>query len=817
MSNPSWKPGDGNKQPPSPFPPTDPLQPRGAISVPTSQEDTWVNEWPESDIWQVKLTELPVLRLHRDMLFPGQMLSVEIDRTDVQSVHAVKQGHSVGRVLVLETAREEDREIALVGTLARIVVRNPDVRPRIDEVVVHGKTRVSVTRMYEHGQGIAADVAHLDNPAADPGQVTALESSITCTLREAAALDVRIPGVDIGHACALQKPHELVDYLAPRAVSDIGTRRALLDAVDPVLRLRTLDSELSEWWAMAEPSRGHRQRPSSRSDGTGRSAAPAAKPSSGEQWRARLDEMGLPAKILARARSELDTLDTGTADSFERHRVHTYLNWLAKLPWKKRTRVCRDMARAQQILDAHHYGLQEVKERILEFLAVQANVRSPTGRILCLVGAPGVGKTSLGKSIAKATGRKFVRMTLGGLHDELEIRGSNRVYRGASPGGIVRRMALAGTINPLFLLDEIDKMGQSTRAEAQGAMLEVLDPSQNGEFFDQFLDIEYDLSKVLFVCTANSDNIPPALLDRMEILRLPGYTEEGKLEIARRHLVPRCLREAGLKKDDVLFGDDVVTDIVRHRTREAGVRGLFREIERIVRKVVKVRLSGGSKDAVTVLVDDLDRLCGPRKYLPVAEACHAPRVGTCFGLGWSEAGGSVLEVEAATIPGSGQHIATGSLGDVMGESVTTAVSFARGRLAALGVADDFNESHDVHVHVPDGASPKEGPSAGAAICLAVCSAISSRPIASDAAMTGEVSLRGRVLRVGGLREKLLAARRAGLARVLVPKDNLAEVQSFPAEVLGNLKIVPIANMDEVFDAMLIDTENSENAPEAMLA
>ncbi|HLS83287.1 MAG TPA: endopeptidase La, partial [Arenimonas sp.] len=526
-----------------------------------------------------------------------------------------------------------------------------------------------------------------------------------------------------------------------------------------------------------------------------------------EELARKVAEAGMPKAVEAKAKSELNKLKQMSPMSAEAAVVRNYLDWLLGVPWKKRSKVRKDLNAAQETLDADHYGLDKVKERILEYLAVQSRVKQMKGPILCLVGPPGVGKTSLGQSIAKATNRKFVRMSLGGVRDEAEIRGHRRTYIGSMPGRIVQNLAKAGTKNPLFVLDEIDKMSMDFRGDPSSALLEVLDPEQNNAFNDHYLEVDLDLSEVMFVATANSLNIPGPLLDRMEVIRIPGYTEDEKLNIALRYLLPKQLKANGLKPGELKVSEAAVRDIVRYYTRESGVRNLEREISKICRKVVKeIALAGprksGKARAVHVSPKNLDKYLGVQRY-DFGRAEEQSEVGLVTGLAWTEVGGDLLQIEATLIPGKGQLILTGQLGDVMQESVKAAYSVVRSRTERLGLDSEFHQKFDTHVHVPEGATPKDGPSAGIAMVTALVSVLSGVPVRADLAMTGEITLRGRVLPIGGLKEKLLAALRGGIRTVLIPEENRKDLADIPKNVTQGLEIIPVKWIDQVLDVALV--------------
>jgi ATP-dependent Lon protease len=515
----------------------------------------------------------------------------------------------------------------------------------------------------------------------------------------------------------------------------------------------------------------------------------------------KIDKAGMHKEAKEKAVSELNKLKMMSPMSAEATVVRNYVDWLVSVPWKKRSKVSRDIQEAEKILEEDHYGLEKVKERILEYLAVQQRVRKMKGPILCLVGPPGVGKTSLGRSIARATNRKFVRMSLGGVRDEAEIRGHRRTYIGSMPGKIIQSMAKAGKKNPLFLLDEIDKMAMDFRGDPASALLEVLDPEQNNVFNDHYLEVDYDLSEVMFVTTANSLNIPPPLRDRMEVIRISGYTEDEKVNIAIKYLIPKQLERNGLKEDEITISESTIREIVRYYTREAGVRNLEREIANICRKVVKQILMKPIDKKVIVTSRRLEKLIGVKRYR-FGRVEEEDRVGQVTGLAWTEVGGELLTVEAAVVPGKGKATRTGQLGEVMQESIEAAMTVVRSRSKILGIGEDFYKEHDFHIHVPEGATPKDGPSAGVAMCTAIVSALCSIPVHSNVAMTGEITLRGEVLPIGGLKEKLLAALRGGIEIVLIPNENERELTEIPKNIKQNLDIRPVRWIDEVLEVAL---------------
>ncbi|HEX5515024.1 MAG TPA: endopeptidase La, partial [Gammaproteobacteria bacterium] len=520
-----------------------------------------------------------------------------------------------------------------------------------------------------------------------------------------------------------------------------------------------------------------------------------------EELERKIQKAGMPKEARKKAEAELNKLRLMSPMSAEATVVRNYLDWMVGVPWKKRTKVLHDLAKAEEILEADHYGLEKVKERILEYLAVQQRVDKLKGPILCLVGPPGVGKTSLGQSIARATNRKFVRMALGGVRDEAEIRGHRRTYIGSLPGKIIQNLSKVGTRNPLFLLDEIDKMAMDFRGDPASALLEVLDPEQNSTFADHYLEVDFDLSDVMFVATANTMNIPGPLLDRMEVIRLAGYTEDEKLNIAQRYLVPKQMKANGLQEDELEIKENAIRDIVRFYTREAGVRNLERELAKICRRVVKDVSLKASQKGVVVTSKNLDKYLGVRRHrYGVAE--ESDRIGLVTGLAWTEVGGELLTIESALVPGKGKLTYTGQLGDVMKESIEAARTVVRSRAAVLGIEPDFFDKHDLHIHVPEGAIPKDGPSAGIGMCTALVSAATHIPVKASVAMTGEITLRGEVLPIGGLKEKLLAAHRGGIQTVLIPEENRKDLADIPKNILGKLEIKPVRWIDEVLEVAL---------------
>ena len=535
-------------------------------------------------------------------------------------------------------------------------------------------------------------------------------------------------------------------------------------------------------------------------------------PNESEELKRRIEEAGMPKEARDKALSELNKLKMMSPMSSEASVVRTYIDWMVNVPWKKRSKVRMDLKKAEEILENDHYGLKEVKERILEYLAVQKRVKKLKGPILCLVGPPGVGKTSLGESIARATNRKFVRMALGGVRDEAEIRGHRRTYIGSLPGKLLQKLSKIGVKNPLFLLDEVDKMGMDNRGDPASALLEVLDPEQNHSFNDHYLEVDYDLSEVMFICTSNTMNIPGPLLDRMEIIRIPGYTEDEKMNIAKRYLVPKQKRNNGLEDKELTIGEDVIRDMIRYYTREAGVRSLEREIAKICRKVVKQNAMKNKLGKLVMTSQMLETYSGVRKF-DYGKAELENKVGQVNGLAWTSVGGELLTIEAIAVEGKGKTIKTGSLGDVMQESIQAAFTVVRSRAEALGLDTNFHEKVDVHIHVPEGATPKDGPSAGVGMCTALVSVLTHIPVRADVAMTGEITLRGQVLRIGGLKEKLLAAHRGNIKTVIIPDENERDLAEIPDNIKADLDIRPVKWIDQVLEYALQYMPTPKVAPE----
>lgn len=775
--------------------------------------------------------DLPVLPLRDVVVFPHMVIPLFVGRD--KSMHALEQAMEVDkRILLLaqksaETDDPHAADLYQVGTLAQVLqlLKLPDGTIK---VLVEGLSRVQVTHVDErngslHGQAVEIDAAD----EREPREIEAIARSLMSLFEQYVKTNRKLPPELLQTLAGIDEPARLADTIAAHISVRLADKQRLLETLAVGERLEMLvglvDGEI-DVQQMEKRIRGRvksQMEKSQREYYLNEQMKAIQKelgdlddaPGELEELARKIAEAGMPKAVEAKARNELNKLKQMSPMSAEAAVVRNYLEWLLGVPWKKRTKVRKDLKAAQDTLDADHYGLEKVKERILEYLAVQSRVKQMKGPILCLVGPPGVGKTSLGQSIAKATNRKFVRMSLGGVRDEAEIRGHRRTYVGSMPGRIVQNLNKVGSKNPLFVLDEIDKMSMDFRGDPSSALLEVLDPEQNNAFNDHYLEVDLDLSEVMFVATSNSLNIPGPLLDRMEVIRIPGYTEDEKLNIATRYLVPKQIKANGLKPEELEIGSDAIQDIVRYYTRESGVRNLEREIAKICRKVVKeIALAGpqpvkarkGAKKAkalVTVTGKNLDKYLGVRRF-DFGRAEEENEIGLVTGLAWTEVGGDLLQIESTLVPGKGQLILTGQLGNVMKESASAALSVVRSRADRFGIDSDFLQKHDVHLHVPDGATPKDGPSAGAAMVTSLVSMLTRVPVRADVAMTGEITLRGRVTAIGGLKEKLLAALRGGIRTVIIPEENRKDLADIPANVTRDLKIVPVKYIEEVLDLAL---------------
>jgi len=761
----------------------------------------------------VVATELPLLPLRDVVVYPHMVLPLFVGRE--KSIEALEQAMAGNKQVLLVAQRNASDDnpsvddLYQVGTVSNILqlLKLPDGTIK---VLVEGECRAAIESMDDEGSYTIAAVRQIESEEIPPEEVDGVIRTVIEQFEKYVSMSKKVPTEVLTSLSGIDEPGRLADTIAAHMSVDLDEKQRILEVssirgrLDHLLGL--MDAEI-DLFQVEKRIRGRvkKQMEKSQREYYLNEQMKAIQKELGElddapneidELQARIDEAKMPDEAREKALGELNKLKMMSPMSAEASVLRGYIDWMVGVPWHKRSKVKHDLPRAAKILDEDHFGLEEVKDRILEYLAVQKRVRKVKGPVLCLVGPPGVGKTSLGESIARATNRKFVRMALGGVRDEAEIRGHRRTYIGSMPGKLLQKMAKAGVKNPLFLLDEIDKMGMDHRGDPASAMLEVLDPEQNHAFNDHYLEVDYDLSDVMFVCTTNTMNIPGPLLDRMEVIRIPGYTEDEKLSIAQRYLIPKQVRQNGLKPDEITLGDDAVLSIVRYYTREAGVRSLEREIAKVCRKMVKGFALGEMKGSVTVTEDMLSDILGVRKFnFGIAE--EENKVGQVTGLAWTSVGGELLTIEAVSVAGKGRHVKTGQLGDVMQESIQAAMTVVRSRSQTLGVPAVFHEKHDVHIHVPEGATPKDGPSAGIAMCTALVSVATDIPVRADVAMTGEITLRGEVLPIGGLKEKLLAARRGGIKTVIIPKENERDLQEVPDNIKLNLEIRPVKWIDEV--------------------
>ncbi len=765
-----------------------------------------------------KTLALAVLPLRDVVVFPHMVIPLFVGRK--KSIKALEVAMQAGKQIMLvaqKSASDDDpstEQIHTVGTVASILqlLRLPDGTVK---VLVEGEQRANLLRYIETGEYFSADVAMIESTAVDEREGEALMRSVLTEFDQYVKLNMKIPPEILNSLAGIDDSGRLADAIAAHLSLKIEEKQQILEMQDVRARLehilRVMDSEIDLLQVEKRiRSRVKRQMEKSQREYYLNEQMKAIQkelgdleetPNEADDLAKKIEKAGMSKEARDKAQSELNKLKMMSPMAAEATVVRNYIDWLVNVPWKKRTKIRKDLAEASKILEADHYGLEKVKERILEYLAVQQRVNKLKGPILCLVGPPGVGKTSLGQSIARATNRKFVRISLGGVRDEAEVRGHRRTYIGSLPGKIIQNMAKAKVRNPLFMLDEVDKMAMDFRGDPSSALLEVLDPEQNHAFSDHYLEVDYDLSDVMFIATANTLNIPAPLLDRMEVIRLSGYTEDEKVNIAVRYLVPKQRKNNGLKESEITIVEDTIRDIVRYYTREAGVRSLEREISKVFRKVAKALLLEKGRKKVAVEPKDLDEYLGVRKFrYGVAEQTN--QVGQVTGLAWTEVGGELLTIEAVIVAGKGKLTITGKLGDVMQESIQAAMSVVRSRASTLGIPQDFYQKHDFHVHVPEGATPKDGPSAGVAMCTAMVSALTKIPVRADVAMTGEITLRGEVLPIGGLKEKLLAAHRGGIKIVLIPEENRKDLVEVPKNIRDDLDIRPCRWIDQVLGMAL---------------
>ena len=762
-------------------------------------------------------TILPLLPLRDVVVFPHMVIPLFVGRP--KSIKALEAAMEEGKNVVLiaqKSAANDDptpEDLYGVGSVASILqmLKLPDGTVK---VLVEGVHRARILRVLNEKENYEAEVSPIPQGDGDNNEVEAMRRSLFAQFDQYVKLNKKIPPEVLTSLSGIESASRLSDTIAAHLPLKLEQKQQILENFDVPSRLEQLlgllETEI-DILQVEKRIRGRvkRQMEKSQREYYLNEQVKAIQKELGEtEEGAEVDELEkkikaahMPKEARSKAEAELKKLKLMSPMSAEATVVRNYIDTVVALPWKKKTKVSSDLANAEKVLDTDHYGLDKVKERIVEYLAVQSRVDKLKAPILCLVGPPGVGKTSLGQSIAKATNRKFVRMSLGGVRDESEIRGHRRTYIGSMPGKILQNMSKVGVRNPLFLLDEVDKMGMDFRGDPASALLEVLDPEQNHTFQDHYVEVDFDLSDVMFVATSNSFNIPPALLDRMEVIRLSGYTEDEKVHIARQYLLPKQMKANGVKADELNVADNALRDIARYFTREAGVRGMDREIARICRKVVKAQLTKKKDGKVQVTAKNLDKYLGVRRYtFGIAE--KANQIGQVTGLAWTEVGGELLTVEAARLPGKGKVDTTGKLGEVMQESIKAAISVVRSRAKGLGIAEDFYEKNDLHIHLPEGATPKDGPSAGIAITTALVSVLSGIPVRCDVAMTGEITLRGEVLPIGGLKEKLLAAARGGIKTVLIPEENQKDLAEIPHEITKDLTIVPVRWIDKVLELAL---------------
>ncbi|MDG6881110.1 Lon protease [Phocoenobacter uteri] len=771
--------------------------------------------------------DLPLLPLRDVVVFPFMVMPLFVGRE--KSIKSLQVAMDNNKQLFLTTQKDPSNEdpkiddIYDVGVIANIIqmLNLPDGTVK---VLVEGQHRAKIKHTNETPEGIFATVEPLiSDEIYDEKELKAISKATLSEFENYVKNNKKVPAEILPKLQKITFEERLADTMAANLVAPAKQKQKLLETIDLIPRFEALLIAMATEIDTLETESRIRNRVKQQMEKNQRDYylneqikaiqkelgnGEEQEASELEQLKQKIDEAKMPAEAKEKADAEFKKLKLMPQGSAEATVVRGYIDWLLQVPWSKRSVVKKNLQKAQEVLDQDHHGLERVKERILEYLAVQTRLNKLKGPILCLVGPPGVGKTSLGQSIANATGRKYVRMALGGVRDEAEIRGHRRTYIGSMPGQLIQKMAKVGVKNPLFLLDEIDKMAQDMRGDPASALLEVLDPEQNKAFNDHYLEVDYDLSDVMFVATSNSMNIPSALLDRMEVIRLSGYTEDEKMNIALKHLVAKQKKNNGLKEKELTIEDSAILDIIRYYTREAGVRSLEREIAKICRKAVKSLVLDKKLKSITVNSDNLNDYLGVKRF-DYGKMDTQNRIGEVTGLAWTEVGGDLLTIETASVVGKGKFSFTGSLGDVMKESIQTAMVVVRARAEKLGIASDFHEKRDIHVHVPDGATPKDGPSAGIAMCTALISTLTGNPVRADVAMTGEISLRGKVLPIGGLKEKLLAAHRGGIKTVIIPKENEKDLEEIPENAKQALSIYAVETIDEVLSLAL------EKAPQGI--
>ena len=764
--------------------------------------------------------EIPVLPLRDVVVYPHMVIPLFVGREkSIRCLEAaMEQDKKVLLVAQKDASTDEPtvEEIFSVGTVANILqmLKLPDGTVK---VLVEGGQRARLERMIDDRDFFVGEAQYIASAPIEEKDQDVLVRSAIGQFEGYIKLNKKIPPEVLTSISAIDDAARLADTMAAHMPLKLEDKQKVLEIASVSERIEFLMAMMESEIDLLQVEKRIRSRVKKQMEKSQREyylneqmkaiqkelGELDDSPDEFEALNRKIEEAGMPEDAREKAQAELAKLKMMSPMSAEATVVRSYVDWMVQVPWKARSKVKKDLGKAQEVLDADHYGLDKVKDRILEYLAVQARVNKLKGPILCLVGPPGVGKTSLGQSIAKATGRKYVRMALGGVRDEAEIRGHRRTYIGSMPGKLIQKMAKVGVKNPLFLLDEIDKMSSDMRGDPASALLEVLDPEQNSSFNDHYLEVDYDLSDVMFVATSNSMNIPGPLLDRMEVIRLSGYTEDEKLNIAKQHLVAKQIQRNGLKPSEITIEDSALIGVIRYYTREAGVRSLEREISKICRKAVKRILLDKSIKHVQVNQENLKEFLGVQRF-DYGKATDQNQIGQVCGLAWTEVGGDLLTIETTNMPGKGKLTYTGSLGDVMQESIQAAMTVVRARAEKLRINGDFYEKRDIHVHVPEGATPKDGPSAGIAMCTALVSSLTGNPVRADVAMTGEITLRGEVLPIGGLKEKLLAAHRGGIKRVLIPKENERDLEEIPANVKQDLEIYPVRWIDEVLALALQD-------------
>jgi len=773
---------------------------------------------------------LPLLPLRDVVIFPSVVTPLFVGRE--KSIVALQASMAADKQIMLVAQKDPQKDdpnlkdIYEVGTIATILqlIKLPDGTVK---VLVEGFQRANLNKIKDYKDYYAADVSPLEEEEETKG-LKKYVPSLKKNFQEYVKVTRKATPEVLSTVNSIDSLSKLSDTLVGHLSVDLKEKQDILETFSLKDRAEKILSHLASQLDLTKVEKKIRGRVKKQMEKSQKEyylneQMKALKKELGELddseeaeiLEKQILEAGMSKEAEKKALTELQKYKMMSPMSAEASVVRGYIDWIVSIPWKKKSRIQGDLKKASKVLEADHYGLEEVKERILEYLAVQKRVKKLKGPVLCLVGPPGVGKTSLGESIARATNRKFIRMSLGGVRDEAEIRGHRRTYIGSMPGRILQKLSKSGVKNPLFLLDEVDKMGMDFRGDPASALLEVLDPEQNHTFNDHYLEVDYDLSDVMFVCTANSMNIPPALLDRMEIIRLPGYTEDEKVNIADRYLIPKQMKNNGIREAELKITKESIKDLIRYFTREAGVRALEREVSKICRKLVKNNSNKKKPTKLNLKPNLLEEYCGVRKF-DFGEAEEKDRIGQVTGLAWTQVGGELLTLEAASFDGKGKIIKTGNLGDVMQESIQAAMSVVRSRSDSLGIDPSFYENQDVHIHVPEGATPKDGPSAGIGMCTAVASVLSKIPVRADVAMTGEITLRGEVLKIGGLKEKLLAAHRGGIKTVLIPQGNVRDLKEIPDNIKDELEIKPVKWIDEVLDLVLtsqpVPWEKEEEIP-----